>query len=139
MSFGVRLYRMDPWGFVDPDGFSDEDRQAVCNVLMSWGWDGTEQMNLKTPDGLHVEFHGRLLRGGFDGVRFSTSGSSGDLWRLIFATAKAGRFCIFSDANEALPILIDGAQRRDLPVELASNPSLQVVTSPAELMRALGA
>lgn len=95
-------------------------------------------MSLRTPDGLHVEFHGRLLRGGFDGVKFVISGSSEDLWRLIFETAKSGRFCIFSDTNEAVPILIDRAQRRDLPAELASNPSLKIITSPAELMRALG-
>jgi hypothetical protein len=138
MSFGVRLYRLDPWGFVDPDGFSAEDRQAVCDVLMSWGWDGTEQMSLRTPDGLHVEFHGKLLRGGFDGVKFRVSGASEDLWRLILETAKSGGLCIFSDANEAVPILIDRAQRRDLPAELASNPNLKVITSPAELLRALG-
>ena len=141
MNYGIYLYRRTADGYAAADQFSETDLRAVEEVLRRWGWDGVEvhpAPDLRTPGGERVEVRGDLAAGRFCGLYLNVWNLDLEICQLALEIAQAGRFTIIHDGDDQTPILIDEAQRENLPAEWTTNPAVVVVTTPQELEDALG-
>lgn len=138
MSYSIYLYRMSVSGEINEDSISDEDFSEVQEVLKRWGWDGHEPKPFfQTPEGWDVEVRGTLTAGQFCGLYLNIWDLNPEICQLVLEIAKAGRFTITHDGNEETPIIIDEAQRSDLPPAWSENSDFFICTTPTQLEAAI--
>jgi hypothetical protein len=115
------------------------NREPVLAVLKSNKYDGPDKFGyyiVEFPDGGDVEFSAKGLEAtdDFTGCSFSIHGVSAHLSEFMFEIAKAGDMVMLPAMEDFVSILTRGAQREELPVELANNdPEPVLCGSPEEL------